>query len=123
MDESNDILNRKIVEYAAAVIKDRPCFHTALAIDISPFCDCHADNIMPIVPNIGMFASFDPVALDKACVDAVNRQPPMKGSIIDGSSAKDRFTGAHPATDWRSMIEHAEKMGLGTADYNMIKVK
>jgi len=123
MNEANDILNRKMVEYAAAVVKDKPCFHIALAVDISPFCDCHADNIMPIVPNIGMFASFDPIALDKACADAVNRQPAMKGSIIDGSSAKDRFTGAHPTTDWRSMIEHAEKIGLGSADYKIIEVK
>ena len=72
-DESNDILNKKIAEYSLAVVKDRPHFHVSLVIDVSPNCDCHAENDIPIVPDVGMFASFDPVALDRACADAVNR--------------------------------------------------
>ena len=64
-DESNDILNCKIAEYALAVLKDRPHFHISLVVDVSPYCDCHAENDVPIIPNVGMFASFDPVALDK----------------------------------------------------------
>ncbi len=44
-------------------------------MDVSPFCDCHAENDIAIVPDVGMFASFDPVALDVACADAVNKQP------------------------------------------------
>ncbi len=68
-DESNDILNRKIAEYSLAVVKDRPHFHISLVIDVSPNCDCHAENDIPIVPDVGMFASFDPVALDRACAD------------------------------------------------------
>ena len=36
-------------------------------VDVSPNCDCHGENDIPIVPNVGMFASFDPVALDVAC--------------------------------------------------------
>ena len=123
MDESNEILNRKITEYAAAAVKGKQCFHIALAIDVSPFCDCHADNDVPIVPNVGMFASFDPVAIDEACADAVNAQPVIKGSVLDGSKAKDRFKGTHPTTDWRSMIEHAEKMGLGSSRYMIVTVK
>jgi uncharacterized Fe-S center protein len=123
MDEANDILNRKIVEYTAAVVRGRPCFHISLAIDISPFCDCHADNDVPIVPNVGMFASFDPVALDKACADMVNRQPVIEGSLLAGSVAADRFTGTHPTTDWRTAIEHAVKMKLGSADYRIVRVE
>ena len=81
-DESNDILNCKIAEYTKAVIQDRPNFHISLVVDVSPYCDCHAENDVPIVPNVGMFASFDPVALDIACADAVNRQPVIAGSIL-----------------------------------------
>ena len=82
-DESNDILNCKIAEYSLAVLKDRPHFHVSLVIDVSPNCDCHAENDIPIVPDVGMFASFDPVALDRACADAVNRQPVIADSQLD----------------------------------------
>ncbi|MEG2857406.1 MAG: DUF362 domain-containing protein, partial [Clostridia bacterium] len=66
-DESNDILNCKIAEYTKAVLAGRPSFHVSLVVDVSPFCDCHCENDVAIVPDIGMFASFDPVALDVAC--------------------------------------------------------
>ena len=58
-DEAVDILNKKMTEYAYAVVKDRPQFHISLICDVSPNCDCHAENDSPIVPNIGMFASFE----------------------------------------------------------------
>ena len=82
-DETTTNLNRKIAEYTKAVVDGRPCFHISLVIDVSPNCDCRPENDMPIVPNVGMFASFDPVALDMACVDAVNAQTPLRGSAVD----------------------------------------
>lgn len=81
-DESVDILNRKIAEYTKAVVDGRPCFHISLVMDVSPNCDCHAENDAPIVPNVGMFASFDPVALDQACADAVNAMPINPHSVL-----------------------------------------
>ena len=65
-----NLLDRKMAEYAQAVCHGRPCFHISLVQDISPNCDCHGENDAPILPDIGMFASFDPVALDQACADA-----------------------------------------------------
>ena len=123
-DESNDILNCKIAEYALAVVKDRPNFHISLVVDVSPNCDCHAENDVPIVPNVGMFASFDPVALDMACADAVNRQPVIAGSILDElpKYTGDRFNDNHPETNWMSAIDHAEKLGLGTREYELIEI-
>ena len=123
-DESNDILNRKIAEYTYAVLKDRPHFHISLVVDVSPNCDCHSENDVPIVPNVGMFASFDPVALDMACVDAVNRQPVMPGSILSKSSHdhQDHFTDTHPDTNWESAIDHAVKIGLGNKEYKLITI-
>ena len=67
---ANELLDRKMAEYAQAVCHGRPCFHISLVQDISPNCDCHGENDAPILPDIGMFASFDPVALDQACADA-----------------------------------------------------
>ncbi len=121
-DEVNEILNKKIVEYAAAVLRSKPCFHVSIVCDVSPFCDCHAENDVPIVPDVGMLASFDPVALDTACADLCNAQPAMAGSRIEGSTEKDHFEANHPTTEWHSLIAHAEKLGLGTSRYEIITV-
>ena len=123
-DESNDILNYKIAEYTQAVLKDRPHFHISLVMDVSPYCDCHSENDIPIIPDVGMFASFDPVALDMACADAVNRQPVMAGSILEkhGSHHHDHFKDTHPTTNWQSSIEYAVKIGLGSDEYEIITI-
>lgn len=138
--DSIAVLNRKMAEYSLAVCKDRPCFHISLICDVSPNCDCHAENDIPIIPNVGMLASFDPVALDRACVDLCNRMPVMEGSILSDNlqadahreedhdqsghnqSGHDHFDMTHPDTEWRSCIEHAEKIGLGTAQYELITI-
>lgn len=125
-DESTTNLNCKIAEYTKAVVDGRPCFHISLVIDVSPNCDCRPENDMAIVPNVGMFASFDPVALDMACVDAVNAQTPLCGSAADDAHAKahvhDHFQRLHPDTNWRSCLEHGEKIGIGTREYELIKI-
>ena len=123
-DESAVVLNRKIAEYTKAVVDGRPCFHIALVIDVSPNCDCHRENDAAIVPNVGMFASFDPVALDVACADAVNAQPVIRGTAADTGDHcdHDHFHRMHPDTSWMSCIEHAEKLGLGTREYELIKI-
>lgn len=123
-DESYDILDKKMAEYTLAVLRGRPHFHISLVIDVSPYCDCHSENDIPIVPNIGMFASFDPVALDAACADAVNRQPVMPGSLLaarqDGH--RDHFANVTPATNWRITLDHAVKLGVGNKDYELISI-
>ena len=125
-DETTANLNCKIAEYTKAVVDGRPCFHISLVIDVSPNCDCRPENDMAIVPNVGMFASFDPVALDMACVDAVNAQTPLRGSAADDAHAKahvhDHFQRLHPDTNWRSCLEHGEKIGIGTREYELIKI-
>jgi len=123
-DESNEILNKKVVEYSLAVLHGRPNFHISLVVDVSPYCDCHSENDVPIVPNVGMFASFDPVALDVACAEAVNRQPVMPGSLLDKSTREhhDHFTDVSPTTDWKVSIDHAVKLGLGNKEYELITI-
>ena len=123
-DQANDVLNCKMAEYAKAVCQGKPCFHISLVIDVSPYCDCHAENDAPIVPNVGMFASFDPVALDQACVDAVNAQTPISNSMLGEAEHchHDHFTDVSPTTDWRSCLAHAEKICLGTREYELVTV-
>ena len=121
---ANEVLNCKIAEYAKAVVDGRPSFHIALALDVSPSCDCEAFNDVAMVPNVGMFASFDPVALDTACADKINAQPANPNSVIAHAHdhPHDHFAAAHPDTDWRAAVEHGEAIGLGTTHYELIEV-
>ena len=128
LDEAPTILNKKIAEYTKAVVDGRPCFHISLVLDLSPNCDCHAENDAPIAPNVGMFASFDPVALDQACADAVIAQPAFLNSVLFDEkcecarSQSDLLIANHPNTDWKTCVEHAEKIGIGTRQYELIKI-
>lgn len=124
-DSENDLLNCKIAEYTKAVVDGRPAFYINIVNQVSPYCDCHAENDAAIIPDVGMFASFDPVALDVACADACNQMPMIQNSrlgdqIAAGVDHHDHFTTSMPATNWRSGIEHAEKIGLGTQKYKLI---
>ncbi|MBS6216084.1 MAG: DUF362 domain-containing protein [Clostridiales bacterium] len=127
---ANDELNAKIAEYSKAVLAGRPHFHISLVVDVSPFCDCHAENDLPILPDVGMFASFDPVALDQACADACMEQQPIPGSRLDENmhahdfcDHHDHFTNNFPETNWKSCLEHAEAIGVGTRSYELLHVK
>ena len=130
-DASNDRLNYKMVEYAQAVLEGRPNFHISIVNQVSPYCDCHGANDVGIVPDIGMFAAFDLVALDKACIDAVNAATPIADSALseckqkhkDAMGHPDHLTNIHPSTDWRGQITHAETIGLGTGNYSLVYVK
>ena len=126
---ANEELDRKMAEYAAAVCHDRPCFHISLVQDISPNCDCHGENDAPILPDIGIFASFDPVALDQACVDACLNATPLPNSQLSTNLAKpgwncyhDNFKDSNPNIEWKATLEQAEKIGMGTRAYTLKKV-
>lgn len=118
----NDILNYRMAEYAKAVVDGRPHFHISIVNQVSPYCDCHGENDAAVVPDIGMFASFDPVALDVACIEAVNAAPAISTSILSERKEclHDHFTNIHPSTDWHGQIDHAERIGLGSSEYELI---
>ena len=129
-NNASKVLNCRMAEYTKAVVDGRPCFHISLIVDVSPNCDCHAENDAPILPNVGMFASTDPLALDQACVDACLKQKPLPGSQLADNMAKhdfhdhhDHFKNSRPESEWRSCLEHAEKIGLGTREYELIEMK
>lgn len=123
-------LNCRMAEYTKAVIQNRPNFHVSLIVDVSPNCDCHAENDAPILPNIGMFASFDPLALDQACVDACLKATPLPNSQLAEAMEKEDFCDHHdhfenttPNSEYKTCLAHAEKIGLGTRDYEIVVVK
>ena len=119
---------RKIAEYTLAVVKDKPCFHINFIMNVSPDCDCFPANDYPLVSDIGIAASFDPVALDNACADMVTAAPALPGSRICKThehgtmEGDDKFKKAHPDTFWEAGLDHAVKIGLGNTDYELITV-
>lgn len=124
-NESAVTANEKIAEYAYAVVKDKPNFHINFIMNVSPNCDCWDSNDMAIVPDIGIAASFDPVALDKLSVDLVNKAPMINGSALSDShyhEGEDKFGHIHLNTSWEAGLKHGEEIGLGTQDYELIIV-
>lgn len=120
-------LQMKMGEYAAAVVNAQQCFHVAIAIDITPQCDCFAGNDSPMVPNVGMFASSDPVALDVALTDLICAQPALENSVLPERHAAfegetDHLHAINPASDWEMCIKHAEELGAGCRQYKIIEV-
>ena len=126
-DEKMEIVNAKIVEYSKAIADAIPSFHVTVLADVSPFCDCHSENDTPIIPNVGIFASSDPVAIDRACVDKAQEQPVLPGSALDrnccGHKPQDIFAATNPSTRWQSHFEHAERMGMGDGAYELVNIR
>ena len=129
-DAATKELNCRMAEYTKAVIDGRPDFHISLVMDISPNCDCHPENDAPILPDIGMFCSFDPLALDQACVDACLRQQPLPGSQLYDNMHKEGFCDHHdhfenstPESEYKTCLAHAEKIGIGSREYELIEMK
>ena len=129
-DSANEVLGCKMAEYTAAIAAGKPVFYISLIMDVSPNCDCHGENDAPILPDLGMLASFDPVALDQACADLCIAADPLPNSQLSDNLAKpdwhhhhDPFRDSNPNTRWRECLAHGEKIGLGTRDYELIRMK
>ena len=128
-DSANEMVGRKMAEYTMAIVHDRPAFFVNIVRDVSPNCDCHAENDAPILPNIGMFASFDPVAIDQACVDACLKAEPLPNSQLGDNLAKvdwkkynDNFVDSNPNVRYKETLEHGEQIGLGTRVYELVTI-
>lgn len=126
--DTSERLNYKIAEYTKAVLLGKPNFHVSFIMNVSPECDCWNHNDAAIVPDLGIAASFDPVALDKACADMVINAPLLSGNKLaethphEHLEGEDKFHLIHPDTNWQAGLEHAEKIGLGTQEYELITV-
>jgi uncharacterized Fe-S center protein len=69
-------------------------------------------------------ASTDPVAIDQASADMVNRQNVADGSCLQDSEKQrgDIFRSVYPKIDWSIQLQHAEKMGLGSREYELVTI-
>ena len=116
----------KMVEYTFGVLKskkDRSLFVNFIT-DVSPACDCPPFNDAPIVRDVGVVASTDPVAIDQASVDLVNQERVLPGSCLKKNRlpGKDKFKGLYPEVDWPIQLEYGERLGLGSRDYVLERI-
>ena len=81
------------------------------ALRINKECDCWTYGNSRIAPDVGILASTDPVAIDKASLDIVNT-----------ACGKEIFKEVHPQQNPLLQLEYAEKLGLGSIDYELIRI-
>ncbi len=124
------IFLEKMVEYCAGVLKNKSgkTLYINFINHVSPACDCVPYNDAPIVRDIGVVASTDPVAIDQASVDLVNQEPALSDSCMSSHSEEgmaagsDKFRVIYPKVDWPLQLVYAEKIGLGSREYDLIKI-
>jgi len=115
-----DVIQEKIVEYVMGVLanKSGKAAFISFLTAISPECDCYHWSDAPLVRDLGILASLDPVALEQACVDLVNQEAALPGGRLAGlGPGTDKFRTLYPTVDWERQLAHAQAMGLGTRDY------
>ncbi len=119
-----EAFQRKMAEYCLAVLKGKQgkALFLNFLTNISPACDCYGHSDAAIVHDIGILASKDPVAIDQASVDLVNGMPAAEECCIKESRmpGDDKFRDIYPNIDWRIQLEHAEKIGLGKREYELV---
>jgi len=143
---SQDEFVTQMVDNAKGVVesfgKDK-IFYINYAIDITYQCDCTGGSDIPFVPDVGVLASLDPVALDQATVDLIHKSSISPHSVLsevqsiptqgpyewfshtprfDPKSGEMDFSGKK-SKHWELQLKLAEEIGLGTRDYNLIEVK
>jgi uncharacterized Fe-S center protein len=107
-DESAGITQEKIVEYAFGVLKGKRSFNITFINHITKYCDCYRTMEPPILDDIGVMAGADPVAVDFACAELVNK-----------TFGSDFWRHIFPHIDWNVQLDYAEKIGLGTRNYTI----
>jgi hypothetical protein len=116
----------RMVEYAYGAVqgKEKKAGFMNFLIRITPDCDCFPFSDAPIVPDIGILASTDPVAIDAASFDLVNQQQGFSDSLLNGHLHKgeDKFKGVHARTDGYLQLRYAEEIGMGSRSYDLIKL-
>ncbi len=122
-NQSVPVFLEKMMEYTAGVLQNKPdkALFINFITDVSPACDCYPYNDAPIVNDIGILASTDPVAIDQASVDLVNREHGLPGSCLKKNTEPggDKFGGIYENVDWAYQLEYAEKIGLGSREYQL----
>jgi uncharacterized Fe-S center protein len=125
-NETIPIFQKKMVEHAYGVVQKKKgrVVYLNFLTQISPACDCYGYSDTPIVNDIGILSSEDPVAIDHASVDLVNGEAGNRSSKLSKNwdPGQDKFRAIYPEVDWNIQLAYGEEIGLGTRDYELIKI-
>ncbi len=125
-NEAIPTVQEKIVEYTYGVLKgkENKSLFINFITQVSPACDCYGYNDAPIVPDIGIAVSDDPVALDQACADLVNAAVGFRDTALQSGYGKgeDKFKGVYDYIDWEIQLKYAQKIGLGSTGYELVEI-
>ena len=107
------ILQQRVAEHAYGAIINKPgkVGYINFITAVTKNCDCMSGTQTPLIPDVGVIASKDPVALDAAAL-----------ALIKQKSGKNLSEMAYPGIDYQVQLEHAEKIGLGYRDFELIQI-
>jgi len=119
-------LQEKMAEHAAGALKgkeEKSIFLNFLT-QVSPACDCAGHSDAPIVADVGMLTSADPVAIDQASVDLVNAAQGREDSALKANHnpGQDKFRGVYPEIDWAIQLNRAQELGIGSRAYDLRRI-
>lgn len=121
------VIMEKMVEYSLGVIQGREekMGYINFVMNVTPDCDCCGWSDTAIVPDVGILASKDPVAIDQASIDLINQQTGLANSALKSNfqPGEDKFQGIHPDIDGKHLLNYAEELGLGSRKYELIKIE
>jgi uncharacterized Fe-S center protein len=124
-DSTAESMQEKMIEYCMGAVKGKEgkIGYINFVMNVTPHCDCAGWSDIPIVNDIGILASMDPVAIDQASADMVNSaQANPNSSIINGlKNGLDNIRAANDL-DWSIQLAYGEEVGLGTRKYEVIQV-
>lgn len=125
-NQSVPVFLERMMEYALGVLQEKreKSLFINFINNVSPGCDCLPYNDAPIVRDIGIAASTDPVAIDQASVDLVNQETAIPHTCLttNTKAGEDKFRGVYPNIEWEHQLEYAEQLGLGTRKYELVRI-
>ncbi len=125
-NETIPTFQKKMVEHAYGAVRNKAgkALYLNFLTQISPACDCYGYSDAPIVGDIGILASDDPVAIDQAAVDLVNGAEGNRSSRLPGAWARgeDKFRALYKEADWGIQLAYAEEIGLGRRGYELTRI-
>ena len=119
-------LQERMIEYMYAIVKqkERKVGYMNFLTHITPGCDCMPFSDAPIVPDIGILASLDPIAIDQASIDMVNQSVGFDNTALRENFGKgeDKARAIYPEIDWEIQLQSGEKLGMGKRNYRLIPI-
>ncbi|MTI69566.1 MAG: DUF362 domain-containing protein [Firmicutes bacterium] len=121
-----DLFLEKMAEYAYGSVanKNKKVAYINFVMNVTPLCDCVPWSGVPIVNDVGILASFDPIAIDKASLDLIDEQLGNEHSDLkcNHKAGEDKFAGLHKNVKAKRILEYGESIGLGSRNYELIKI-